>query len=73
MGARGSDTMKCPRCGEEYDKYNVELSIFEGCTAHFWCDKCNTTLEVPMQQGWLNKVWLDKDQGPLHEKAKSHR
>ena len=61
--------MRCPRCGEEYDKYNVEASIYEvpDVAVNLWCDACNTTVRFKVTQALLNKLWVNTDQDNLRD------
>ena len=60
--------MRCPRCGEAYLSENVELSPMY-YSVSFYCDACDTIIEVSLHQGQLNTAWALKDQGGLHWKA----
>lgn len=60
--------MKCPRCGAEYERY--EILRYPGTDAQFYCNGCDTYITLEVTQAMVNRMWVTMDQGFVHEEAK---
>ena len=60
--------MRCPRCGIKYGHSDIEI-CHAPVGVHFYCPKCDTLIRVDLSQVEVNRMWIDMDQGNLHDSA----